>query len=357
MDGIGAVRVVLGEGEPGILRLVLEAEGFQVVGQARGEAELRRVLDVTRPSVIVLDAGISAQAALEARGRGSGTALVVVWPMDVVPALADERVDPSSVLQELGAAVRRAARRAPTIPTESVVIIPDLPSVGSEPTVPRSDAVRRIHPAAPARSRRRGGVLIATALTVALTASAAIGLVVPRAMRNFHLFEGGRAPAAGGAGQPSTDRVDPDAHTRNGSNDDRDCGRADERAEAPRTDPGKPEAAGTCGKGQGRPEHAGSSGATDKGNKGGGSQGGGGNGVGNQDGVTNDGGNGGGDHGNGGGGKQDGASQDFPTDEGSASGADGGGSGDPTSHGKATGRSGDEASGGDDHPGNSGGKP
>ena len=42
MYGTDAVQVVLGEGEPGLPRVILEVEGFQVVGHARGDAELRR---------------------------------------------------------------------------------------------------------------------------------------------------------------------------------------------------------------------------------------------------------------------------------------------------------------------------
>src|SRR5262245_65791866 len=112
VQGTDAVQVVLGEGEPGLLRIILEAEGFQVVGQARGDAELRRVLDATHPSVVVLDAGISAPAALDARTRALGARLVLVWPVAVRTGLADERVDPSAVLQDPGRAVRRAAAPA-----------------------------------------------------------------------------------------------------------------------------------------------------------------------------------------------------------------------------------------------------
>ena len=78
MYGTDAVQVVLGEGDT--LRGILEVEGFQVVGHARGDAELRRVLDVTHPSVIVLDAGISVPAAIDARTRAVGARLVVIWP-------------------------------------------------------------------------------------------------------------------------------------------------------------------------------------------------------------------------------------------------------------------------------------
>ena len=62
------VQVVLGEAErTGILRFVLEGEGFDIVGMASTDEELERVLLGARPSVIVLDGGISVAAALEAR--------------------------------------------------------------------------------------------------------------------------------------------------------------------------------------------------------------------------------------------------------------------------------------------------
>ena len=265
MDGTAAVQVVLGEGQPGILRLVLEAEGFQVVGQARGEAELRRVLAVTRPSVIVLDAGISAMAAVEARAQGDGISLVVVWPSDVVPALADERVDPASVIQELGSAVRRAARRTTPTRAEPVIVVPDLHDDETvvEASRPEPETLRPIRSTSIARSRRRGGVLIAAALTVALTASAAIGLV-PRAMRSLHLF--GDEPArTTSVSSDGNSQFSPDGDEEGAGAPDvvpagQGCGRerSDGGSEQASVDRGKPDDAGACGNGGGRPDGAGS---------------------------------------------------------------------------------------------------
>jgi hypothetical protein len=344
VDGTAAVQVVLGEGQPGILRLVLEAEGFQVVGQARGEAELRRVLAVTRPSVIVLDAGISAMAAVEARAERDGISLVVVWPSDVVPALADERVDPASVIQELGGAVRRAARRATSTPTEPIIVVPDLHDVEevAEASGPEPETLRPIRSAPIARSRRRGGVLIAATLTVALTASAAIGLV-PRAMRSLHLF--GDEPAR-------TTSVSPDRNSNSSSGGDEEgagapdvaparhgCGRerSDGGSEGASVDRGKPDDAGTCGNGGGRPDGAGSAEAGKNDEHTPSTPPGGGAAPGKPD-------------------------PGKPDDPGATSGGDadttgnGGGSPEsPGSHGKS-GRSGDEAPTGD-HPGQGGGKP
>jgi hypothetical protein len=183
------VQVVLGEGEPGILRYVLEAEGFQVVGQAAGESELRQVLDVTHPSVIVLDAGISVTAAIDARTRATGAQLVVVWPNDVRASVAEERVDPATAFQDLGGAVRRAAQRVTGRFEDLVVTLPESPTLV---TVDRDERPLMLVPAvedeAPPRTRRRGRqlLMVAAAWTLALTASAAIGLAVPR---TFGLFE------------------------------------------------------------------------------------------------------------------------------------------------------------------------
>ncbi|MGH2952297.1 MAG: hypothetical protein ACRDKX_09655, partial [Solirubrobacterales bacterium] len=80
MQRTDAVKVVLGEGRPGLLRLILEAQGFVVVGHARGDDELRLVLSVTDPTVIVIDAGISAEAALEIKDLADGAPIVAVWP-------------------------------------------------------------------------------------------------------------------------------------------------------------------------------------------------------------------------------------------------------------------------------------
>ena len=189
VQGADAVQVVLGEGEPGLLRIILEAEGFHVVGQARGDAELRRVLDATHPSVVVLDAGISAPAAMDARTRALGARVVVVWPVAVRTNLADERVDPSSVLRDLGSAVRRAAERAHPV-LDTIVAVPDSPVIGS-PVDTGARSLRVVPPlveATPPRPRRRVGVLVAASLLLLLTASAAFGFV-PRAMRALHVFE------------------------------------------------------------------------------------------------------------------------------------------------------------------------
>jgi hypothetical protein len=162
--------VVLGEGEPGVLRLILEAQGFDVVGHARDDGELRTILDLTDPTVVVLDAGISVLAAADTRTRAPRAPIVVVWPKDTYTPLAEERVEPATVILELGNAVRRAAEHhlSPAAGPDDVVIL--------EPELERPVVV----PEAPARPRRRRRALVGVAAwAVALTASAAIAGALP----------------------------------------------------------------------------------------------------------------------------------------------------------------------------------
>lgn len=188
------MQIVLGEAErTGILRFVLEGEGFDIVGLASSDEELERVMAGARPSVIVLDGGISATAALEARDRADGASLVVVWPEGVAAVLAEERVDPHLVMEDLGEAVRRASRRAAD--RNAPIRIPDVlevaspieerraaPAGGSEDELPE--------PARPGGSRGRVLVAVATWILV-LTTLTTIAVAVPNAL---DLFAGDRTP-------------------------------------------------------------------------------------------------------------------------------------------------------------------
>ena len=63
-------RIVVGEGQTlrkGLLRFVLEGEGYDVVAEASSSAELARMVAVHEPDVVVLDDGIGATAVLMAR--------------------------------------------------------------------------------------------------------------------------------------------------------------------------------------------------------------------------------------------------------------------------------------------------
>ena len=59
------VRIVVGEGraaQQGLLRFVLEGEGFDVVGEAKGVADLSGEIEANQPDVVVLDDGIGVMA-------------------------------------------------------------------------------------------------------------------------------------------------------------------------------------------------------------------------------------------------------------------------------------------------------
>jgi hypothetical protein len=198
MDRERSIPVVLGEAEPdaGILRFVLEGEGFDIVGMASSDDELERVLRGARPSVIVLDAGISARAALEAKEQASGATLVVVWPHDVVAGIADEHVEPHLVIDELGPAVLSASRRA--VLREAPIRIPD--TIGEvldrwrEAEAVLAPAAAPERPEPPRLDRSTRGVLVA-ALTwiLVLTTLATIAVGVPHAIEIFD--EAGRHPS------------------------------------------------------------------------------------------------------------------------------------------------------------------
>jgi hypothetical protein len=216
MDHQRRVQVVLGEAErtDGLLRFVLEAEGFDIVGLASDDQELGRVLRGARPAVVVLDGGISAPAALEARERSHGAALVVVWPDGVSAAIAEERVDPYEAIADLGDAVRRAVQRAElngqverreAERREALIRIPEARDVA--PTIVRRVPRARRERPTPARSRgRRAQVLVAAATwMLILTALTTIAMAVPNALGLFPGRGGARPTLIGSVNRRPTD--------------------------------------------------------------------------------------------------------------------------------------------------------
>ena len=206
MDQRRRVQVVLGEAErtDGLLRFVLEAEGFDIIGLASDDQELERVLRGARPAVIVLDGGISVAAALQARRRGA--ALVVVWPDGVSAVIAEERVDPYEAIADLGDAVRRAVDRAElgdeAERRETRIRIPDAPDVA--PTI--VDGRTRKERPGPTRSRGRHAHLLVAAATwmLVLTALTTIAIAVPNALGLFP-GRGGARPSLGSVTRRSSD--------------------------------------------------------------------------------------------------------------------------------------------------------
>ncbi|MET1011431.1 MAG: hypothetical protein ABWY83_03545 [Actinomycetota bacterium] len=210
------VQVVLGEAEraDGLLRFVLEAEGFDLIGMASNDEELSRVLRGAKPSVLVLDGGISAAAALEARQRIDGAALVVVWPDGVSAVLAEERVEPHMVIEDLGDAVRRAAARVERAET---IVVPEAetPVPATEAAVSKDAPVEtEPPPSLPQPWRRRGRVaqvLVATATwLLVITAFTAIAASVPHVVETFR----GRQNAPRPSSAPRSERpADPAGST------------------------------------------------------------------------------------------------------------------------------------------------
>ncbi|MGZ8630647.1 MAG: hypothetical protein ACXWZF_06720, partial [Actinomycetota bacterium] len=104
------VRIVVGEGpstRKGLLRFVLDGEGYDVVAEAATTAELARVMATHRPDVVVLDDGIGAVAVGMINEMSPATNVILVWPGAVMPVGGAARVEPSRVLQDLGPTVER----------------------------------------------------------------------------------------------------------------------------------------------------------------------------------------------------------------------------------------------------------
>ena len=106
------IRIVVGEGrtaQQGLLRFVLEGEGFDIVGEARTAADLAVAIAEGQPDVVVLDDGIGVMAVSMVHEVLPKTKIVLVWPSAVVPIGGDARVEPAKILNDLGPAVRHVA--------------------------------------------------------------------------------------------------------------------------------------------------------------------------------------------------------------------------------------------------------
>jgi CheY-like chemotaxis protein len=139
------IGVVVGEGHPmrrGLLRFVLEGEGFTVLADVSTAVELVQALAVHRPDAVVLDDGVGPTAVVLTREMRPDAKIVLVWPPDLVPIRGDATVDPTQVLRELGPAVERACG-VPTIEpvTATVRTMTDRAARPSRP-------FRHVHPSA-----------------------------------------------------------------------------------------------------------------------------------------------------------------------------------------------------------------
>jgi hypothetical protein len=106
------IRIVVGEGrtaQRGLLRFVLEGEGFEVVGETSSTADLPVVITSQQPDVVVLDDGIGVTAVSMVHDIAPDAKVVLVWPAAVVPIGGDARVEPAKILNDLGPAVEHVA--------------------------------------------------------------------------------------------------------------------------------------------------------------------------------------------------------------------------------------------------------
>lgn len=92
----------------GLLRFVLEGEGFTVLADVSTAVELVQALAVHHPDVVVLDDGVGPTAVVLTHEMRPDAKIVLVWPPDLAPIRGDATVDPTQVLRELGPAVERA---------------------------------------------------------------------------------------------------------------------------------------------------------------------------------------------------------------------------------------------------------
>lgn len=152
------IAVVVGEGHPmrrGLLRFVLEGEGFVVLADVSTAVELVQALAVHHPDVVVLDDGVGPTAVVLTREMRPDAKIVLVWPPDLAPIRGDATVDPTQVLRELGPAVERACG-VPTIEpaTATVRSMTDRaarparhmhPSTGMAEILPGPGVARRTH--------------------------------------------------------------------------------------------------------------------------------------------------------------------------------------------------------------------
>jgi hypothetical protein len=112
------VRVMVGEGQTtrkGLLRFVLENEGYDVVAEATSTLELAQRLVIHRPDVVVVDDGIDASAVGMMREVLPSAKVILVWPRGVTAVGADARLEPSEVMTSLGSTVGRLMGRGPVI--------------------------------------------------------------------------------------------------------------------------------------------------------------------------------------------------------------------------------------------------
>ncbi|MEP7060455.1 MAG: hypothetical protein ABI828_06965 [Actinomycetota bacterium] len=120
------LSIVIGEGASGrssLLRLVLEGEGFEVAADAETAEELSRAIAAQQPDIVVLDDALGVAGLELARAMAPNAKFILVWPAAVQTNGDDARVDPATVVRELGPAiVRVAAVSAPSRVSETFAV-------------------------------------------------------------------------------------------------------------------------------------------------------------------------------------------------------------------------------------------
>ena len=133
------IRVMVGEGQSarkGLLRFVLENEGYDVVAEATSTLELAQRLVIHRPDVVVLDDGIDASAVGMMREVLPSAKVILVWPRGVAAVGVEARLEPSEVMTSLGSTVARVVGRGPLIAPPRPRVAPPNVIVVPEPEAP-----------------------------------------------------------------------------------------------------------------------------------------------------------------------------------------------------------------------------
>ncbi len=140
------IRVMVGEGQTarkGLLRFVLENEGYEVVAEATSTLELAQRLVIHRPDVVVLDDGIDASAVGMMREVLPSAKVILVWPRGVAAVGVEARLEPAEVMTSLGSTVARVVGRGsviapprPRFTPPDVIVVPEPEAPPTEPEVP-----------------------------------------------------------------------------------------------------------------------------------------------------------------------------------------------------------------------------
>jgi hypothetical protein len=219
------IRIVVGEGHgsirPGLLRFVLESDGFEVLAEAGTATELAQALAAHSPDVVVLDDGIGVTAVQLSRDTSPASKILLVWPDAVMPVGGDARVEPGEILSGLSLAVTRLAALRPASPIETPAWVEKVkkdPRTLREMLVKHGGVVQSRRPSV-TELQRRGQRLHPSAPTAAEAAtdtregeSVAPLLILPAAPA-----AAGAAAAAGSGGAEEATIVLPGASAPGGS--------------------------------------------------------------------------------------------------------------------------------------------